>query len=80
MAEVGPDSHTRCGCGRVLDPLRPPCVYLCEWCTPNKFGGTPKDMILQALANAGGAEYLEKQAEKQARENPMGKKPKKDKP
>ena len=34
--------------------------------TINKFSGTLKDMILQALSNAGGAEYLEKQA----KENP----------
>lgn len=32
--------------------------------TPNKFSGTLKDMILQALSNAGGAGYLEKQAKK----------------
>ena len=34
--------------------------------TSNKITGTLKDMILQALSNAGGAEYLEKQA----KENP----------
>ena len=30
--------------------------------TPNKFSGTLKDMILQALSNVGGAAYLQKQA------------------
>ncbi len=30
--------------------------------TKNKFTGTLKDMILQALANAGGADYLYAQA------------------
>ena len=30
--------------------------------TPNKFTGELKDMILQALSNAGGTEYLQKQA------------------
>ena len=32
--------------------------------TPNKLTGTLKDMILQSLANVGGAEYLEQQAKK----------------
>ena len=31
---------------------------------PNKVNGTLKDMILQALANVGGAEYLQEQAAK----------------
>ncbi len=30
---------------------------------PNKVSGTLKDMILQALANAGGVEYLQKHAD-----------------
>ena len=34
--------------------------------TPNKVTGALKDMVLQALSNKGGVEYLEKQAE----ENP----------
>jgi hypothetical protein len=29
---------------------------------PNKFSGALKDMILQALSNVGGVDYLEKQA------------------
>lgn len=33
---------------------------------PNKFSGDVREMILQALAGAGGAEYLQKQS----RENP----------
>ena len=32
--------------------------------TPNKVTGTLKDMILQALSNAGGTTYLETQAAK----------------
>jgi hypothetical protein len=34
--------------------------------TPNKVTGAVKDMVLTALGNAGGVEYLEKQA----KENP----------
>lgn len=34
--------------------------------TPNKVTGALKDMVLQALANAGGVDYLESQA----KENP----------
>ena len=34
--------------------------------TPNKLTGAVKDMVLQALGNAGGVDYLEKQA----KENP----------
>lgn len=30
--------------------------------TPNKFTGALKDMVLQALSEAGGVEYLKKQA------------------
>lgn len=33
--------------------------------TPNKFSATLKDMILQALADSGGVEYLKTQAENQ---------------
>lgn len=33
--------------------------------TPNKLNGTLKEMILQALSNAGGVEYLERCAQKQ---------------
>lgn len=33
--------------------------------TPNRVTGALKDMILQALANVGGVEYLEKQADAQ---------------
>lgn len=33
--------------------------------TPNKVTGALKDMILQALSNAGGVAYLERQAVKQ---------------
>lgn len=35
--------------------------------TPNKISGAIKDMVLEALSNKGGVEYLEKQAD----ENPV---------